>query len=209
MKMKASQRQVEWIVGLFMFIILGALAYFTILLSYDNIFTKSYQLQVQFHDVTGLIRGDKVYVHGVDVGRVTELSISREGVLVDLSLKFELELREDYEISVQSASVLGGKYISIHQGSEHLPAVRTDQLLVGKSPVDFITEASDAIVAVRRALEEGGILKNLEETMINIQKLSAGLERGEGTLGQVDQGRYVVQRYPRDRGQSPQGHAAD
>ncbi|HMP72465.1 MAG TPA: MlaD family protein [Kiritimatiellia bacterium] len=183
--MKASQRQIEWIVGLFMFLILGALAYFTIILSYDNIFTKSYELRVMFRDVTGLIRGDKVYVHGVDVGRVKELTIGRDGVLAELTLKYDLELREDYDISVKSASVLGGKYIAIDQGSETLPRIPSDQVLIGRSPVDFITEASDAVVAVRTALEEGGILKNIEVAMANVRSITDDLEQGKGTLGRL------------------------
>jgi phospholipid/cholesterol/gamma-HCH transport system substrate-binding protein len=175
----------EWMVGMFMFLILGALIYFTMILSYDNLFTKSYALQVQFRDVTGLIRGDTVYVHGVDVGRVRELSITREGVIADLSLKFELELYEDYSISVQSASVLGGKYINIDQGTEERERISADQLLFGRAPVDFITEASDTIVAVREALEEGGILKNISETMANLRGLTHDLEQGQGTLGKL------------------------
>lgn len=110
-KDRAKQAKLELMVGLFMFLILSALAYFTIILSFDNIFTKTYQIRVKFADVTGLITGDKVYVQGVDVGRVSVMTIERDGVVVELTLKYRLDLREDYEISVESSSVLGGSML--------------------------------------------------------------------------------------------------
>lgn len=184
-KDRAKQAKLELIVGLFMFLILAALAYFTIILSFDNIFTKSYRIQVLFEDVTGLIRGDKVYVQGVDVGRVGDMTIQRDGVVVGITLKYQLDLREDYEISVQSSSVLGGKYIAIKQGTDTLPKVDETTLLRGVAPVDFITEASGAVVAIREALEEGGILANLEASMANVRKLTDDLASGQGTIGKL------------------------
>ncbi|MCP5488899.1 MAG: MCE family protein [Verrucomicrobia bacterium] len=184
-KDRAKQAKLELMVGLFMFLILSALAYFTIILSFDNIFTKTYQIRVKFADVTGLITGDKVYVQGVDVGRVSVMTIERDGVVVELTLKYRLDLREDYEISVESSSVLGGKYVAIKQGSETQPKVSGDSLLKGTAPIDFITEASDAILAIRKALEEGGILKNLEISMANVRQLTEGLAEGRGTFGKL------------------------
>ncbi len=83
-KTRVQQAATELTVGFVVFAILGALVLFTIVLSYDNVFTRSFKMDVSFEDVTGLIRGDKVYVQGVDVGRVNNLEITPEGVVVSL-----------------------------------------------------------------------------------------------------------------------------
>ncbi len=176
---------IELIVGSFMFLILCALGFVTIILSYDNVFTKSYEMTVLFQDVTGLIRGDKVYVQGVDVGRVKDMLITKDGVEVDLTLKYEVRLREDYSIRVEPSSVLGGRFVAIKEGSDDAPLLPSEATIVGDPPIDIIAEASAAIKEIRSALEEGGILGNLEATMANVRELSDKLKNGEGTLGKL------------------------
>jgi len=184
-KEKVKQTVTEITVGLFVFAILGALIMFTIILSYDNIFTKSYALVVDFGNVTGLTRGDKVYVQGVDVGRVKGMAISEKGVRVDLTMKYKVNLHEDYVIQVKPSTILGGKYIDIYEGTRDLPLVDITQPVQGTSPVDFMAEASEAVKAVRASLEEGGVLKNLETSMENIKTITANIESGQGTIGKL------------------------
>jgi len=184
-KSKVQQTASEVMVGLVVFAILGALIMFTIVLSYDNIFTRSYRMQVYFESVTGLIRGDKVYVQGVDIGRVNALEITDDGVKVDITMKRDVKLREDYVIQVKSSSVLGGKYIDVAEGTRTAPLLDPATRIVGKEPVDFIEEATEAIAEIRSTLEEGGVLGNLEETMKNLKDVTGGLERGEGTIGKL------------------------
>ncbi len=175
----------EITVGFFVFAILGALILFTIVLSYDNIFTKSYGMQVKFDNVTGLIRGDKVYVQGVDVGRVSNLEIAPDGVLVDLTLKYDVSLREGYSIMVKSSSVLGGKFIEVNEGPREAAALANGVEVIGRAPVDFLEEASEALTSIRSALDDGGVLGNLEDTMANLKVVTDRMVKGEGTVGKL------------------------
>lgn len=184
-KEKVKQTATELTVGFFVFLILGALVMFTIILSYDNIFTQNYRLMVHFDNVTGLTRGDKVNVQGVDVGRVKDLSITDDGVMVDLTMKYKVTLHEDYGIQVKPSTILGGKYIDIYEGTRTLPEIDPSSRIVGKPPVDFIAEASEAVRSIRSSLEEGGILSNLETSMANFKAISDKIEKGEGTLGKL------------------------
>lgn len=179
------QATTELTVGFFVFAILGALILFTIVLSYDNIFTKSFKMDVKFDNVTGLIRGDKVYVQGVDVGRVNALSIGPDAVLVNLTLKYDVNLREGYDIQVKPSSVLGGKYISINEGPRDAAPLAAGIPIVGRAPVDFMEEASEALSSIRSALDEGGLLGNLEGTMANLKTITDRLAQGEGTMGKL------------------------
>ncbi len=184
-KTRVQQAATEVTVGFFVFAILGALVMFTIVLSYDNIFTRSYKMDIQFDDVTGLIRGDKVYVSGVDVGRVNNLEISPEGVIVSLTLKHKVELRQDYVAEVKSSSVLGGRYVSIYEGKRDSLLLDPSVTITGRPPIDFIAEASDAIASIRNTLEGGGVLGNLEDTMSNLKNITEDLQQGKGTIGKL------------------------
>lgn len=184
-KSRLQQMSLEVMVGAFMMMVLLALGFFTIILSQENIFERYYTLDVMFDNVTGLVEGDKVYVHGVDVGRVRKLKVRRDGVQAALSLNYDAQLREDYRIAVMPSSVLGGKYVDIWEGSAGKALLPDDTKIIGKGPVDFITEMTDGIREVRSSLEEGGILRNLEDSMANVKDITDRLKNGEGTIGRL------------------------
>jgi phospholipid/cholesterol/gamma-HCH transport system substrate-binding protein len=181
-----QQTSMEVTVGAFMMMILLALGFFTIILSRENIFMRNYRYHVRFTDVSGLIKGDKVYVHGVDVGRVAAMSIDPDNrVLVELSLREKLTLRKDYKISVLPSSVLGGRYVAVAPGSASESEEPEGGTLNGTSPADFIAEATEAVISVRKALEDGGVLSNIENTMKNLSTISDDLAAGKGTAGKL------------------------
>jgi phospholipid/cholesterol/gamma-HCH transport system substrate-binding protein len=106
-------------------------------------------------------------------------------VLVTLTLRENLPLHRDCKISVQPSSVLGGRYIAIIPGSESEPLVPLDEIIQGLPSVDFIGEAAEAVKAVRKALESGGVLDNLEETMSNLRNITDDIDAGKGTIGKL------------------------
>ena len=179
------QTSMEVTVGAFMFMILLTLGFFTIVLSRENVLSKNYRFDVVFNDVSGLIKGDKVFVHGVDVGRVRTMTITPAGVRVGLSLRSELPIHEDYKLSIAQASVLGGRYVALDPGTEASPLLPVGAELKGTPTTDLLAEAGDAVKAVRSALEDGGVLSNLEATMKNIRTVSDDLAAGKGTIGRL------------------------
>ncbi len=182
---RMQQMSLEVVVGFFLMMILLTLGFFTIILSQENLFAKSHSVTVVFDQVTGLIKGDKVFVKGVDVGRVKSLSVRRDGVYATLVLEYPLELREDYSIQVVPSSVLGGKFVEIREGSPDKPLLPDNATISGRGPADFIAELTDGVRRVRESLERGGVLGNLEETMENLKILTARLKDGEGTVGKL------------------------
>jgi len=142
-------------------------------------------MEALFDNVTGLTKGDKVYVQGVDVGRVKSMSINKDGVLVAFTMKYEVNLREDYSILVKATSALGGKYVEVNEGSRALPLYDISKGIVGQEPVDMIGEAAETLKSLRGSLEDGGILANVEIAMENLRKVSEDIEAGEGTIGKL------------------------
>lgn len=181
---RMQQMSIEVTVGAFVLMILLALGYFTILLS-PTIGKSTHTMDVEFVSVTGLLKGDKVYLQGVDVGRVKSLSIKDQRVKVTLILKYPVKLREGYRISVEPSSVLGGRYIAINEGPLDKPEIAADTQIVGTPPIDFIGEAGEAVKSIRRALDEGGILGNLQGTLADLRVLTADLKDGKGSIGKL------------------------
>lgn len=186
--MKRSQlREVstEIVVGAFMFMILLALGFFTIILSYENILQPSYQIEARFDHVRGLRQGDNVFLRGVMIGRVKSLDVEPDGVHVTATLQRPIEMREGYRLEILSSSVLGGQFLSIDEGPLDAPALPADLVLHGTTPVDLMIEATSAVQSVREALEEGQILANLAETMEQLNQITEGLSAGRGTIGRL------------------------
>jgi phospholipid/cholesterol/gamma-HCH transport system substrate-binding protein len=183
-KSRVKQTAMEVTVGTFILMMLVVLGFYTIILSRESIFTKSYHLNVLFDNVTGLIKGDKVYVQGVDVGRIKDMTISRDGVHTVLSLRYDPVFHEDYKISVEPSSILGGKFVAINEGSDDKPALPPGTPLKGRAPVDFIGETTETIASIREMLE-GGVVDNIKVTMTNIAEVSEKINNGEGTIGKL------------------------
>lgn len=186
--MKRSQLRdisMEVMVGAFMFMILLALGFFTIILSYENIFQQYHEVTVKFDHVSGLRQGDNVFLRGVMIGRVRSLTVENDGVEVTASLQRPVDIREGYRIDIIPSSVLGGQYLSIDEGPVDAPRLPEGTVLYGQRPVDLIDEATGAVRAVRQSLEEGEVLANLESTMAQINTITHQLSAGQGTLGRL------------------------
>jgi phospholipid/cholesterol/gamma-HCH transport system substrate-binding protein len=186
--MKRSRLQetsMEVTVGAFMFMILLALGFFTIVLSRQNIFTTTYKFDAVFENVKGLREGDNVFVRGVSVGKIKTLQIKADGVHVSVNLEQPVELHEDYAIEILPSSVLGGRYLNIYEGSHSTPEIPKGAVVKGLTPVDLIDEATKTIEIIKKALEEGKIIENLKSTMAQLNDVTAKLSRGEGTIGKL------------------------
>lgn len=183
-KTRVQQMSLEITVGFFVLLVVAGLGFFTILLS-PTIGKATYDMDVEFANVTGLLKGDKVYLQGVDIGRVKKLEIQRQKVLVTLTLKHPLKLHEGYRIAVEASSVLGGRYVGINEGPIERPEIPAGTPVIGTQPIDFIGEASEAVRSIRSSLEKGGILHNLEQTLVDITNVTADIRAGRGSLGKL------------------------
>ena len=111
----------EVMVGTFMFVVLTALCVFTILLSRENFFQKTYPFTVVFEDIMGLRDGDNVVVRGMTVGKVKSMVMQPDGVHVIAALTQPLFLKTDYRAEVVATSVLGGRHLQVHEGKLDSP----------------------------------------------------------------------------------------
>ncbi len=181
---RLQQTSLEITVGAFVLMVILVLGYFTILLS-PTLGKATHDIRVEFENVTGLLKGDKVYLQGVDIGRVKQMEMVKQRVIVTMTIRYPLELHEGYKISVEASSVLGGRYVSINEGKLDKPAIPPGMKIVGTQPIDFIGEASETVKAIRESLEGGGILANLTNAIADFRVVANDLKEGRGTLGKL------------------------
>ncbi len=133
-----KQHSLEMIVGLFMVAGFLAFGYLALQLGEVSWLTRgrTYTLQAEFDNVSGVKKGSTIQVAGVVVGAVDEVALSPDKVaLVHLRLDKGIQVPIDSIASVKSQGIIGDKYIQISLGGD--PDVLKEQ--------GMITETESAV----------------------------------------------------------------
>lgn len=136
-----NKRSTEIVVGLF--VVLGALALLFLALKAANLasFTgdgNTYTVQARFDNIGGLKARAPVRSAGVNVGRITGITLDRvtfQGV-VTMDLNADVAFPKDSSAKILTAGLLGDQYIGLEPGGSE------QNLAAG----DVITQTQSAIV---------------------------------------------------------------
>lgn len=171
------------LLGLFFFITMGLLGYFTIYLG--DVVTKEPRttLTAWFDTVDGLGAGDAVMIRGVQSGRVTAVRIAAAAspfpdrpLQVEFVVQQRLELRAGYQIAIGSPSLLGGKEIDILEGSgEPLPATDYSNLR-GMADANLMRNLAGILDENR---------DDVRQIVANIAHLTGDLDSGKRSLAEI------------------------
>jgi len=113
------QSSIELGVGVFVLLGIICVGYLTIRLGEVEVLRDNYYyLSARFTSVTGLKVGAQVEIAGVQVGQVDSISLdSKELVaMVRLKIKEGVQISEDSIASVQTAGLLGDRFIQLSPG---------------------------------------------------------------------------------------------
>lgn len=187
-----KELSMEFGAGLFFFIALAILGFFTIILSRENLFSERIYRDLRFKEVSGLVEGDNVLVHGVAVGRVYSLSLDGDLVRVRLSLKQPIRIYKDYLVEVRYSSVLGGRHVAITTGTADKGEMPADAVLDGTTPPDLVNEAGRLVQSIKiefdrikDTLEREKIFEKASKFVDDMSTMSGDLRAGKGTLGKL------------------------
>ncbi len=114
-----KQSSIELGVGVFVLLGIICVGYLTIRLGEVEVLRDNYYyLNARFTSVTGLKVGSQVEIAGGQVGQVDSISLdSKELVaLVRLKIKEGVQISEDTIASVQTAGLLGDRFIQLSPG---------------------------------------------------------------------------------------------
>ncbi len=130
----------ELTVGIFMIAGFLAFVYLSLQLGEFSIFAmeKSYTLQADFDNVTGLKPGATVEIAGVVVGRVAKIVLAPEDMArVVMLIDKDVKIGKDAIASIKTRGLIGDKYIRILQDGGGEPLADGDTIFETESAIDI------------------------------------------------------------------------
>ncbi len=103
-------------VRLGLFVILGVISFFTVLflLTDPATFRGRYRLITTLSDAGGVRNGDPIQMRGVNIGRVSGFSMTRDGrVDIELEIEGEWLVPEGSTVTLADAGIFGGRTVEI------------------------------------------------------------------------------------------------
>jgi phospholipid/cholesterol/gamma-HCH transport system substrate-binding protein len=199
-------------VGTFILLGLGVfLAIIYLLGAQARYFERKYDLYAEFDEVGGLIEGATVRLAGVQIGRVTDVSLppqpgGKVRVTLNIARRFSDRIRTDSEARIVTQGLLGDKLVEITIGSPSAPPMPAGAVIASREPFEpsrIFAEGAGAMVAVERLatsvsatlerLERQGAFEDLAATLRSArgagERLNATLERVARLTEQVEKGR--------------------
>lgn len=208
----------EMLLGVLFISAIIFLIFVSITISRSNIFSKPQYIKVEFEQVSGLKKGDTVRVLGMEAGIVYRLRLLPDNkVKAVLKLDDPIEIREDYRVTVQESSILGGNYIGINPGTPgktimnlKLPLkgevvapgldafgefIRENQEDVKRflsEGIKLITEAAAGKGTVGKLIKEEELYNTIKETSENVKEISESVKR---TTQHIEKGEGSVGKF--------------
>lgn len=129
----------EFSVGVFVLIGMACLGYLTVKLGKMELFgNEGYALSARFASVAGLKTGAGVEIAGVQVGKVTAITLDRDySARVSMQIGEGVALSDDSIASVKTSGLIGDKYISISLGGSDEYLTNGGEIVETQSAVDL------------------------------------------------------------------------
>ena len=116
---------------------------------------NTYALTATFSRAVGLYEGSPVLTMGLEVGRVTSIDITNDGIVVTMAINNDISLRRDVQATIVPKSVIGERNVVLgptwRQGDErlepgsHIPVERT---ALPVEPDDALAALTDLVQAI-------------------------------------------------------------
>lgn len=193
----ANKGATEIKVGIFVFLGILALLYLTFRLAQEAFVPKdTYRLYAVFDSVSGLIKGAKIEMAGVPIGKVGEISLTPEGkAKVELLIFKRYKVQEDATALVRTFGVLGDKFVEIRPGRSQAFLSEGGMIAKTESPVDLdqiLANIGPTVEGLKEVLgtQEGKenlkiLVANIKDASESFKKIAEKVEKGQGTLGKL------------------------
>ena len=194
----------DLVVGIF---VIAGLALFatglTLIGNRHEAFAHHIEYYAEFIDLSGLTKGAKVQVAGMDAGQVIDIEVpgspaSRFRVRIRINDSLRGLVRTDSVATIGTEGVVGDTFLLIHPGSSQAPAAAGQATLPSKEPIglsDLLDQGKSVLANVDTTIHNanglltsvGGSLNetiNVARTTIgNVNDVVVGLKQGRGPAG--------------------------
>ena len=148
--------------------------------------TRTYDVNVKFEDVSGLPIKAPVKLSGVEVGKVKQIKIEGDDVVVVAEIRKEVPLHRGAQFSVVMTGIIGSKYLKVVQGDTNAGVYKNGDYLdgVNELPLDVMVTQTMASIKdfVDSVNNQGAFGSRLNDTMAEVRQLSTNLNQMVATL---------------------------
>lgn len=122
----------------------------------DRLFYKaSYDVNAQFLDSGGIFKGAEVSYRGVEVGRVADMRLTRDGIDVVLAIKSgQDKIPADTEAVVANKSAVGEQYVDLQPKTDSGPYLKSGSIIPSQdtqipvSTTEFLTNTDKLVNSI-------------------------------------------------------------
>ena len=177
------------IVGIFVVLFSIGMAWFAFWLAKYGLQEEYNLYKIEMKDsISGLAKDSNVKLHGVDIGRVSQIRIDPnniEIINIFVQIKKEVPIKEDMIASTQMLGVTGLLSIEIHGGTnaaetlvptnEYVPVIKSKPSMLSKltNSLEGLSDKLTNLLSRSESLLSDKNLDNVSKILDNVEKVSA------------------------------------
>lgn len=131
---------VEISVGIFIIAGLLCLAYISIYLGKINLLgtgNNTYEIRAVFSSVVGLQKDTDIKIAGVNVGKVSNITLNNYEAVVTMKIRNDMKLQDDCIASINTMGLLGDAYVEISPGGSDVIIPPGGRIRETEPPLDL------------------------------------------------------------------------
>jgi len=189
------------------FVVLAVIAAVLILETLGGLehFKRGHMVGAMFNNIQDLKKGDRVKMAGVEIGRVSDLQITNNKVMVSMKLDAKAVVKIDSVAKIQFTGLMGQNFVSLDFGSPNAPLAEENMVLATVEQAginDMMEKINNVAVGVENLTKSftGDKIDNLlgpftdflkanqgplTATIANVQSISSQIAQGRGTVGKL------------------------
>jgi len=150
----------------------------------QRLFVRQVRYETRFEHVGGLVAGAPVWLNGVVVGSVDEVTLppdpTQREILVSFMVDAEMarRMRADSQVRIRTLGLLGDRYLEVTSGSPSQPKLKEGSEVQAVEPTD-----------VAAVLSQGGdVVTNVLAISSSLRNILERVDKGEGLIGELTTG---------------------
>lgn len=203
-----KESNLEFKVGIFIFLALILLAVFIFSVNDASVFKEGKSLRVIFGFANGLKKSAPVRVAGVDQGMVRDIHLfydheeNRIKVEAEMWMKKDVIIPQDSVVFINQLGLMGEKYVEITPGKDAKNFFKDNELCRGKDPIaqeaiserilEMTKKLDQTVAGLNKILQDEDNIVSIHDTLENLSFLTGNLnhiaedvKRGQGTVGKL------------------------
>ncbi|MEG6585093.1 MlaD family protein [Dendrosporobacter sp. 1207_IL3150] len=174
---------------------LALLAYMIIHLGGFSFGDKGYPVHAVFSQVNGLKEGNTVRYAGVDIGKVSAVKVTPEGVQVTVMINPGVKIPEGSKFNIGSDGLLGEKFIDIVPPSNNSGILAPGAVVRGENPQgldQLIATADKVLIDVQKlvnslndVLGDEKVKASMKESALNVKEITSNMNAMSAAMARM------------------------